>query len=82
MGNLLPNLLAVRHSRALRDLKQEHPCQVDLLVSKHNVGETATAQKQPTGTHQKSSEQNARYLLTIITGTFQYIAGYYKEWQL
>jgi hypothetical protein len=67
MGNLLPNSLAVRHSRALRDLRQEHPCQVDLLVGTHNVGETVTAQKQATGTHQKNSEQNARYLLAIMT---------------
>jgi hypothetical protein len=67
MGNLLPNLLAVRHSRPLRDLKQEHPCQVDLLIGKHNVGETLTAQKQATGSNKKNSEQNARYLLTIIT---------------
>jgi hypothetical protein len=40
------------------------------------------AQKQATGSHQNNSEQNAHYLLTITTGTFQYIAGYYKEWQL
>ncbi len=64
MGHLL-NLLAVHHSRTLRDLKKEHPDQVDLLVSKHNSGETVTAQKQATGTHQKNTEQNARYLLTI-----------------
>jgi hypothetical protein len=68
MGNLLPNSLAVRHSRALRDLKQEHPCQVDLLIGKHNVEETLTAQKQAAGNkNQKNSEQNARYLLTIMT---------------
>jgi hypothetical protein len=68
MGNLLPNSLAVRHSRALRDLKQEHPCQVDLLFGKHNVGETLTAQKQATGNEkQKNSEHFAHYLLTILT---------------
>jgi hypothetical protein len=67
MGNLLPNSLAVRHSRAFRDQKKEHPDQVDLLVGKHNVEETVTAYKQATGTHQKNSEQNARYLLTIRT---------------
>ena len=68
MGNLLPNPLAVHHSRALRDLKQERPDQADLLVGKHNVGETVTAQKQATGNqNQKSSEQNAHYLLTIMT---------------
>ena len=58
MGHLL-NLLAVHHSRAFYDLKKERLDQVDLLISKHNVGETVTAQKQATGTHQKSSEQNA-----------------------
>jgi hypothetical protein len=81
MGHLLLNSLAVYHSRA-HDLKKERPDQVDLLVSKHNVGETVTAQKQATGTHQKNSEHFAHYLLTIRTGTFQYIAGYYQEWQL
>ena len=68
MGHLLLNSLAVHRSRALRNLKKEHPDQADLLVGKHNVGETVTAQKQATGTqNQKSSEQNAHYLLTIIT---------------
>jgi hypothetical protein len=81
MGHLLLNSLAVHYSRAFRDLKKERPDQADLLVGKHNVGETVTAQKQASG-NKKSSEQNAHYLLTIITGTFQYIAGYYKEWQL
>jgi hypothetical protein len=66
MGNLLLNSLAVRHSSALHDLKQEHPDQADLLVGKRNIGETVTAQKQATGTKQKSTEQNAHYLLTII----------------
>ncbi len=66
MDNLL-NLLAVHRSRTPRDLKKEHPDQVDLLVSKHNVEETVTAQKQATGTHQKITEQNAHYLLTIMT---------------
>jgi hypothetical protein len=60
MDNLL-NLLAVHRSRTPRDLKKEHPDQVDLLVSKHNIEETVTAQKQATGTHQKNSEQNAHY---------------------
>ncbi len=82
MGHLLLNSLAVHRSRALRNLKKEHPDQADLLVGKHNVRETVTAHKQATGTHQKNSEQNAHYLLTIRTGTFQYIAGYYQEWQL
>jgi hypothetical protein len=66
MGHLL-NLLAVHHSRTLHDLKQERLDQVDLLVSKHNVGETVTAHKQPTGTHQKNTEHFAHYLLTIRT---------------
>ena len=66
MGNPLLNSLAVHHSRAFRDLKKEHPDQVDLLVSKHNPGETVTAQKQATGTHQKNTEQNARHLLTYL----------------
>ena len=65
MGNLLLNSLAFHHSHAFRDLKKEHPCQVDLLVSNNNVGKTVTAQKQATSTHQKSTEQNARYLLTM-----------------
>ena len=66
MGNLLPNSLAVHRSRAFRDLKKEHPDQVDLLVSKHNPGETVIAQKQATGIqNQKNTEQNAHYLLTI-----------------
>ena len=82
MGHLLLNSLAVHRSRAFRDLKKVRPGQTDLLVGKHNVGETVTAHKQATGTHQKNSEQNAHYLLTIRTGTFQYIAGYYQEWQL
>ncbi len=68
MGNLLPNSLAVHNSHALRDLKKEHPDQANLLVGKNNVWETVTAQKQATGNqNQKSSEQNAHYLLTIIT---------------
>ena len=66
MGHLLLNSLAVHHSRAFHDLKKERPDQVDLLVSKHNSGETLTAQKQATGTKQKNSEQNAHYLLTIL----------------
>jgi hypothetical protein len=66
MGHPL-NLLAVHHSLAFHDLKKERLDQVDLLVSKHNVGETVTAQKQATGTHQKNTEQNAHYLLTIVT---------------
>ncbi len=67
MDNLLLNSLAVHHSRAFHDLKKERPDQVDLLVSKHNSGETLTAQKQATGTKQKNTEQNAHYLLTILT---------------
>jgi hypothetical protein len=67
MGNPLLNSLEVHHSRALLDLKQGHPDQIDLLVGKHNVGETVTAQKQATGTKQKNTEQNAHYLLTIRT---------------
>ena len=70
MGNLLLNSLAVHHSRAFRDLKKEHPGQADLLVSKHNLGEPVMAQKQATGSHQKSSEQNAHYLLTIRPSSF------------
>ena len=61
------NLLAVHRSRTLRDLKKENLDQVDLLASKHNIEETVTAQKQATGTHQKNTEQNAQYLLTIRT---------------
>ena len=53
MDNLL-NLLAVHRSRTPRDLKKEHHDQVDLLVSKHNVEETVTAQKQATGTQTKN----------------------------
>ena len=67
MDNLLLNSLAVHHSRAHRHLKKERPDQADLLVDKNNVWETVTAQKQATGTKQKNSEQNAHYLLTIIT---------------
>ena len=67
MGNLLLNSLAVHHSRAFRDLKKERSDQADLLVDKHNVGGTVKAQKQPTGTHQKNSEQIVSILLTIIT---------------
>jgi hypothetical protein len=67
LGNLLPNLLAVRHSSAFRDQKKEHPDQTDLLVGKRNVGETVTAQKQATGAKQKNTEQNAHYLLSIMT---------------
>ena len=66
MGNLLPNLLAVRHSRAPRDLKKEHPCQVNFLVGKHNVGEVVTSDKQATGAHRKNSEHFAHYLLTTF----------------
>src|SRR5258706_11919617 len=66
MDHLL-NLLAVHHSRTLRDLKKERPDHADLFLGKHNPGETVTAQKQAIGTHQKNTEQNARYLLTIIT---------------
>ena len=61
MDNLLLNSLAVHHSRAFHDLKKERPDQVDLLVSKHNSGETLTAQKQATGTKQKNSEHFAHY---------------------
>ena len=68
MGHLLLNSLAVHHSRALRDLKKARPDQADLLVGTHNIGETVTAHKQATGSHQKNTEQNARYLLTIRTG--------------
>jgi hypothetical protein len=68
LGNLLPNSLAVRHSRAFRDQKKEHPDQVDLLVGKHNVEETVTAHKQAAGNkNQKNSEHFAHYLLTIWT---------------
>jgi hypothetical protein len=67
MCNLLLNSLAVHHSRTFRNLKKEHPDQADLLVGKHNIGEPVMAQKQATGTHQKSSEQNAHYLLTTMT---------------
>jgi len=66
MGHLLLNSLAVHRSRALRNLKKEHPDQADLLVGKHNVGETVTAQKQASG-NKKSSEQIASILLTIMT---------------
>ena len=48
MGNLLFNLLAGRHSRAFRDLKKDRPGRINLLVGKHNVGETVTAQKRAT----------------------------------
>jgi hypothetical protein len=67
MDHLL-NLLAVHHSRTLRDLKKERPDQAHLLASKHNPGESVTAQKQATGIqNQKNTEQNAHYLLTIMT---------------
>jgi hypothetical protein len=66
MGNLLLNSLAFHHSHTFRDLQKEHPRQVDLLVSKNNVGETVTAHKQPIGTS-KNSKQNASYLLAIMT---------------
>jgi hypothetical protein len=67
MDNLL-NLLAVHRSRTPRDLKKEHPDQVDLLVGKHNVEETVTAHKQAAGNkNQKNSEHFAHYLLTIWT---------------
>jgi hypothetical protein len=51
----------------LDEPKKEHPGPVDLLVGKNNPGGMVMAQKQATGTKQKSSEQNARYLLTIMT---------------
>ncbi len=67
MDHLL-NLLAVHHSRTLRDLKKERPDHADLFLGKHNPGETVTAQKQATGIqNQKNTEQNAHYLLTIRT---------------
>ena len=59
MTNLLPNTLAVHHSRAFRYLQKAQPRPVDLLVSKNNVGETVTAQKQATGV-QKNTAQNER----------------------
>jgi hypothetical protein len=49
MGNLLLNSLAVHHSRAFRDLKKDRPGRINLLVGKHNVGETVTLHKQATG---------------------------------
>jgi hypothetical protein len=50
----------------LDEPKKEHPGSVDLLVGKNNPGGMVMAQKQATGT-KKNSEQNAHYLLTIIT---------------
>ncbi len=99
MGNLLLNSPAFHHSRAFRDLKKEHPGQVNLLVGQNNSGEMVMRiSKQPAHTKkvlskmlaicslsgpgeqkghqasnrhqiQKNSEQNARYLLTIMTRT-------------
>ena len=53
MGNLLLNIPAVHHSRAFRGLPKAHPGQVHPLVGKYDVGETVTAQKQPTGVQKK-----------------------------
>ena len=48
MGNLLLKSLAGRHSRAFRDLKKDRSGRINLLVGKHNVGETMTLHKQAT----------------------------------
>ena len=69
MGNLLLNSLASHHSRAFRDLKKEHPGQVDLLVGQNNSGEMVMRISKQTASSQKITEQNARYLLTILTRT-------------
>ena len=69
MGNLLLNSLAVHHSRAFRNLKQEHPGQVDLLVDQNNSGEMVMHISKQTASLQKITEQNAHYLLTIMTRT-------------
>ena len=66
MRNLLLNSLAVHHSRTFLDLKKERPDQTDLLVGKHNVGETVMAQKQATGSPKKY-RTFARYLHGIFT---------------
>src|SRR5260221_14539306 len=75
MCNLLPNPLAVHYSSALCDPKKETPDQADLLIGKYNVGEIVMAYKQATGTHQKNTEQNAHYLLTIPTSGTKRASG-------
>ena len=59
MNNLQPESLAVHHPRTSRDLKKERPGQAHLLVSKNNIKETVTAQKQAISTRLKISEHFA-----------------------
>ena len=66
MDHLL-NLLAVHHPLTPHDLKKEPPDQVDLPINKHNPEEIVAAHEQATGSQQKITEQNARYLLPIQT---------------
>ncbi len=54
MGNLLLNSPAFHHSRAFRDLKKEHPGQVNLLVGQNNSGEMVMRiSKQPSSNSKK-----------------------------
>ncbi len=69
MGNLFLNSLTSHHSRAFRELKKEHSGQVDLLVDHNNSGEMVMHISKQAANIQKITEQNAHYLLTIMTRT-------------
>jgi hypothetical protein len=66
MDTLLLTSPADRHSHASGSRKTACPGIIHLLVGKHNFGETETVHQQA-AVNKKISEQNAHYLLTILT---------------
>ncbi len=69
MRTLLLTTPAGHASRTFVDQKTAYPDQVPLLVDNHHMRETETFHQQASGAkNQKNTEQNAHYLLTILTG--------------
>jgi hypothetical protein len=67
MRTLLLNSPAGHASRAFVDQKTARLDQVPLLVDHHRLAETETPHQQANSRHQKNTEQNAHYLLTILS---------------
>jgi hypothetical protein len=67
MRTLPLNSPAGHASRAFVAQKTAHPDQVPLLVDHHHLAETETPHQQASNGHQKNTEQNAHYLLTILS---------------
>jgi hypothetical protein len=68
MRTLLLITPADHASRTFVAQKTARPDQVPLLVDNHHLAAMETPHQQASSCYQKNTEQNAHYLLTILTG--------------